>query len=277
VPRPHSTSCWPSTVSTPSRSAAASTAGRSGGYSAVGRTSPEEREVEGADVAEALGQVARQEVVRRGVAHLGHLRVDDERVRHPHPEGGEADGGQRPPPPAIGGHGRGGGREVRRCGRPHHRPPAHRRIVGSPPRPSVRAPGLHGRWRGCTVGGGAAPTMPDVPAAPLRSAPRRWGSRPAGAASPTAGRWWLPAIVLVGVALRVAWALHATRPPVGLHDPTFYTVFADRLAGGPRLHRARRRTHRLLPRGLPRRPRRGLLAGRPHAAPRRPHGAWSSA
>jgi 4-amino-4-deoxy-L-arabinose transferase-like glycosyltransferase len=49
---------------------------------------------------------------------------------------------------------------------------------------------------------------------------------------PPAGRWWLPAIVLVGVALRVAWAVHATRPPVGLHDPTFYTVFADRLAGG---------------------------------------------
>ncbi len=48
----------------------------------------------------------------------------------------------------------------------------------------------------------------------------------------TSTRWWLLAIVLVGVALRLAWALYAARPPVGLHDPTFYTIFAESLAAG---------------------------------------------
>lgn len=43
---------------------------------------------------------------------------------------------------------------------------------------------------------------------------------------------WLAAIVVVGVLLRLAWALFAARPPVGLHDPTFYTIFADSLAAG---------------------------------------------
>lgn len=38
--------------------------------------------------------------------------------------------------------------------------------------------------------------------------------------------------MVLGVALRVAWALYATRQPVGLHDPTFYTVFAEEIARG---------------------------------------------
>lgn len=45
-------------------------------------------------------------------------------------------------------------------------------------------------------------------------------------------RWWLPAIVVVGVGLRLAWAIYAARPPVGLHDPTFYTIFGESLAAG---------------------------------------------
>jgi len=43
---------------------------------------------------------------------------------------------------------------------------------------------------------------------------------------------WLTLVVVVGVALRLAWALYAARPPVGLHDPTFYTIFGDSLAAG---------------------------------------------
>ena len=53
----------------------------------------------------------------------------------------------------------------------------------------------------------------------------------AGPDASTSGRW-LAAIVVVGVVLRLAWALYATRPPVGLHDPTFYTIFAESLASG---------------------------------------------
>lgn len=43
---------------------------------------------------------------------------------------------------------------------------------------------------------------------------------------------WLLAIVAVGVVLRVAWALYAARPPQGLHDPAFYTLYAEQIAGG---------------------------------------------
>ena len=45
-------------------------------------------------------------------------------------------------------------------------------------------------------------------------------------------RWWLLGIVAVGSCLRVAWALYATRPAVGLHDPTFYSIFAGQIADG---------------------------------------------
>jgi hypothetical protein len=46
------------------------------------------------------------------------------------------------------------------------------------------------------------------------------------------GRPWLALIVVVGVAVRLVWALYAAREPVGLQDPTLYTVFANSLASG---------------------------------------------
>lgn len=55
---------------------------------------------------------------------------------------------------------------------------------------------------------------------------------PAPPAETHRDRWWLAGIVFVGLALRVAWALYAARPPVGLKDPTFYMIFAGRLADG---------------------------------------------
>jgi 4-amino-4-deoxy-L-arabinose transferase-like glycosyltransferase len=42
----------------------------------------------------------------------------------------------------------------------------------------------------------------------------------------------LVVIVVVGAALRVAWAAYAARSPAGLHDPGFYRVLADVLAHG---------------------------------------------
>ena len=47
-----------------------------------------------------------------------------------------------------------------------------------------------------------------------------------------ADRRWLAAIIVVGLLVRVAWGLYAVREPVGLHDPTFYRIFADALAAG---------------------------------------------
>jgi 4-amino-4-deoxy-L-arabinose transferase-like glycosyltransferase len=49
---------------------------------------------------------------------------------------------------------------------------------------------------------------------------------------PTRDRWWLAAIVAVGLALRLAWALYAARPPQGMHDPAFYMLFAEQISGG---------------------------------------------
>ena len=54
----------------------------------------------------------------------------------------------------------------------------------------------------------------------------------AAAAEASRSRRWLAVIVVGGVLLRLAWALYAARPPVGLHDPTFYTIFAESLAAG---------------------------------------------
>lgn len=45
-------------------------------------------------------------------------------------------------------------------------------------------------------------------------------------------RLWLVAIVVVGAVLRVAWILYANRPPVTLIDPSFYTLYGDRIADG---------------------------------------------
>ena len=56
--------------------------------------------------------------------------------------------------------------------------------------------------------------------------------QPSEAPEASTSRRWLAAIVVVGVLLRLAWALYAARPPVGLHDPTFYTIFAESLAAG---------------------------------------------
>ncbi len=56
--------------------------------------------------------------------------------------------------------------------------------------------------------------------------------QPSAGSEATRSRLWLAGIVVVGVLLRLAWALYAARPPVGLHDPTFYTIFAESLAAG---------------------------------------------
>ena len=45
-------------------------------------------------------------------------------------------------------------------------------------------------------------------------------------------RRWLVAIVAVGALLRIAWIVYANRPPVTLIDPSFYTLYADRIADG---------------------------------------------
>jgi hypothetical protein len=45
-------------------------------------------------------------------------------------------------------------------------------------------------------------------------------------------RRWLAAILVVSAALRVWWVVYAARPPVGLHDPNFYTFHAQRFARG---------------------------------------------
>jgi hypothetical protein len=42
----------------------------------------------------------------------------------------------------------------------------------------------------------------------------------------------LAAVLVVAAAVRLAWAVYAARPPVGLHDPGLYRFFADRLAAG---------------------------------------------
>ena len=47
-----------------------------------------------------------------------------------------------------------------------------------------------------------------------------------------AERLWLVAILAVAALVRLAWAVYAARPPVGLHDPGLYRFVADRLAAG---------------------------------------------
>jgi 4-amino-4-deoxy-L-arabinose transferase-like glycosyltransferase len=49
---------------------------------------------------------------------------------------------------------------------------------------------------------------------------------------PREERRWLALIVGVGIALRVIWCLYAVRPPVGLHDPSFYIVYGNSIATG---------------------------------------------
>jgi 4-amino-4-deoxy-L-arabinose transferase-like glycosyltransferase len=61
------------------------------------------------------------------------------------------------------------------------------------------------------------------------SAYRRLGPAPACSRRE---RRWLLAIVLAGIALRIAWVLYAAREPRGFHDPTLYGVFAGRIADG---------------------------------------------
>jgi 4-amino-4-deoxy-L-arabinose transferase-like glycosyltransferase len=49
----------------------------------------------------------------------------------------------------------------------------------------------------------------------------------------TAGeRRALIAVLVLAFVLRAAWALYAARPPVGLHDPSFYLVYGERIADG---------------------------------------------
>lgn len=43
---------------------------------------------------------------------------------------------------------------------------------------------------------------------------------------------WLVLVVVTGAVLRLAWAAHAARNPVGLHDPGFYRLLASQLATG---------------------------------------------
>ena len=45
-------------------------------------------------------------------------------------------------------------------------------------------------------------------------------------------RRWLLVIVVIAIALRLAWVLYAAREPRGFHDPTLYGVFAARIADG---------------------------------------------
>ena len=45
-------------------------------------------------------------------------------------------------------------------------------------------------------------------------------------------RRWLLVIVVIAIALRLAWVLYAAREPRGFHDPTLYEVFAARIADG---------------------------------------------
>ena len=61
------------------------------------------------------------------------------------------------------------------------------------------------------------------------SAYSRLGPAPACTGSE---RLWLLVIVLVAIALRVAWVVYAAREPRGFHDPTLYGVFAARIADG---------------------------------------------
>lgn len=42
----------------------------------------------------------------------------------------------------------------------------------------------------------------------------------------------LGVILVVALALRLAWALYAARPPKEFHDPTFYRFFAEQIANG---------------------------------------------
>jgi Dolichyl-phosphate-mannose-protein mannosyltransferase len=62
---------------------------------------------------------------------------------------------------------------------------------------------------------------------------RRWGARalPPLPALDRRSRWGLAAIVAVGAALRVAWALEAQEPEA-LRDPVLYMILADHLASG---------------------------------------------
>lgn len=45
-------------------------------------------------------------------------------------------------------------------------------------------------------------------------------------------RWLLAAIVVLAAVLRIAWVAYAARDPQGFHDPTFYYVYAARIADG---------------------------------------------
>jgi 4-amino-4-deoxy-L-arabinose transferase-like glycosyltransferase len=45
-------------------------------------------------------------------------------------------------------------------------------------------------------------------------------------------RRWLVAIALVALALRVWWVIYAARPTRGLHDPLFYSLYANSIAEG---------------------------------------------
>lgn len=44
--------------------------------------------------------------------------------------------------------------------------------------------------------------------------------------------WLLAAIIALAAALRIAWVAYAARGPQGLHDPTFYYVYASQIADG---------------------------------------------
>jgi hypothetical protein len=43
---------------------------------------------------------------------------------------------------------------------------------------------------------------------------------------------WLLVVAAAGFALRVAWAIYAAREPVGLIDPSLYSVHARAIADG---------------------------------------------
>jgi hypothetical protein len=53
---------------------------------------------------------------------------------------------------------------------------------------------------------------------------RDWWSRPE--------HRWLAAIMILAAVLRIVWVLFVNRGPQGLHDPTFYYVYASQIADG---------------------------------------------
>ena len=71
APTTHMARRCASTVSPPRRATTLSAAGNIGGYSAVGRTGVEQRQIVGTDVAATIGEIVREQVVGAGIGRFG--------------------------------------------------------------------------------------------------------------------------------------------------------------------------------------------------------------